>query len=224
MQDDEKFKGINQQLHILSAKFVRFSSQINNLILDFNREKNGKIKPSNYVDTDASNFIAHKSPTCDGTKTTGRKESTNHSVAKPYDRKRSERTQSSTHGSTNIYANGKLSAGQLKSVHNKHAYSKSLKVHLRNANIVNIDTFTDDLKENIEETIGHNVIDKININKYSMANGIIWQIIVIISFRVPLSYQYMNEFSFPTNWHFFAYGTKQNGGDRRNRHQQHNQM
>lgn len=208
MQDDEKIQKIDRQMHVLSAKFVRFSSQINELILDFNRERNAKIQPSKYIDEDAKNFMVRESSSCEQNK------SSSHAVPSKRVHTQSKNTQGSMNGDTNICAYGTRSAGRVNLVHNKHAYSKHVKIHIRDANIVNIDTFADELKNDIGDTIGHSVIDKVHINKYTMINGIICEAIVIVVFRVPMGYQYLNEFMFPTNWQFFVYGMGQNYGRR----------
>lgn len=198
MQDDEKFKKIDRQLHVLSAKFVHFSTQINHLILDFNREKNTKIEPGKYIDADAKNFIEHESPTCENDGPSNRTETPRQA------RTHSDGAQRSTLAEKNISTGGVCSAGRAHTIRNIYAFTKHTKIRIRDVNIVDIETFANEVKKEIGNTIGENVIDKVHINKCVMRNGAACEVTVIVAFRVPVSYQYLIEFAFLSNWQFFA--------------------
>lgn len=82
---------------------------------------------------------------------------------------------------------------------------KFLKIKIENANIHNISRFIVDFSELFFSIIGEMAFNLVFISKYSMSNGSIDQEVVVVSFKVPLCYEYLNTFSFPINWHFFEY-------------------
>lgn len=48
--DEETTMKIRHQLHVLSAKYIKFNAKINDLIFDFNRKNEKQIEPEDFVD------------------------------------------------------------------------------------------------------------------------------------------------------------------------------
>lgn len=60
VQNEEKILKMNSQLHILSAKFVKFNASLNEHLLDFNRSKIQRVDASKIIDEDTLPFIETK--------------------------------------------------------------------------------------------------------------------------------------------------------------------
>lgn len=65
MENGERYQKHNQQLHVLSSKFVQFNARVNNFIFDHNKLFKEKIKTSKVVDSDARRFFTREAPTCE---------------------------------------------------------------------------------------------------------------------------------------------------------------
>lgn len=61
------------------------------------------------------------------------------------------------------------------------------------------------VKKKFIDIIGDAVLNNITVTRYSSNKGSINDIEVIVSFNVPISYQYLSDFKFPVNWHFFKF-------------------
>lgn len=55
--DEESMKKMNNQLHVLSAKFINFNAKINEHLMEFNRKKKQQIEISEIIDGDTLPFI-----------------------------------------------------------------------------------------------------------------------------------------------------------------------
>lgn len=87
--------------------------------------------------------------------------------------------------------------------HNKYAYSESLDVRVEYATVYDLNLFKLEFKKQFERRTGKGSIRSIAIQHYKINNGVIHQIDAVILFRTSLSYCYLNDIEFPTNWTFF---------------------
>ena len=88
---------------------------------------------------------------------------------------------------------------------NIHSHSKALKIRVDFVNIHNLDRLTIDFKKQFERRTGKGSVKDILIQKYKANGGIIHQIDIIAMFQTSLSYGYLNDIEFPTNWTFFEH-------------------
>lgn len=187
MQNDETFMKFNNQLHILSAKFVKFNAQINNHIRDFNKQnKNNKIKIGEIIDSDARKFFVMKS-----------------NIHEAHKHSHTSGDDGSPHRTVNTYSSGKCATDRFGNIQDIHAYTKCVKLQIQGTSIVNINSFVAELKNYMDNIIGSGIVDNIILNKYGTTGDIISYVEAFIIFQVPIGYQYLNGFKFPTNWHFF---------------------
>lgn len=212
MQDEEKLIVMNRQIHVLSAKYVQFNDIIKNLLLDLNRAMSTKIQQDNVVDIDAVPFMVSQAACC----TTNNENVLN---ANLHDDVVADDPSSFIEIRTNIDANNKsagwdASTDRFGKIYNKFGYSKLIRVRIENANIVDIGLFTEQLKSRFIHTIGSKTVDKVTVTRYTKANTIVNSMDVIVSFSVPIGYQYLSTFKFPNNWIFFEFNTGNRMGNR----------
>lgn len=137
-----------------------------------------------------------------------------------------------TIGANNESAGCETSTERFGKIYNKYGYSKLIRVHIENACIMDIGLFTNELRTKFIHTIGNNTVDKVTVSHYTKANAIVDSIDVIVSFCVPIGYQYLSAFKFPKNWVFFEFNTNNRTGKRsfylstmpRKEHKQHRRM
>lgn len=83
---------------------------------------------------------------------------------------------------------------------NKFTFSKFIKVSIQNTMIHSSSNFLTQFKAYVDKILGSKLVNKVTIEKYKMNFNIINCIGVIISFNVPVSYGYLDDFKFPSNW------------------------
>lgn len=91
-------------------------------------------------------------------------------------------------------------------------------MNIDHTNIVEMDSVTEELKTQFIHTIGNNTVNKVTISRFTIANGEVRSMDAIVSFLVPISYQYLSAFKIPRNWIFLALNTNQHMEEKRLQH------
>lgn len=102
----------------------------------------------------------------------------------------------------NIFASKDRCANPFIKRIDKNAYTRIIKVSMNNTEISNIKSFTNKFKSEFSSIIGNNILKDIIITKYKVNQKTINSIDVNAVFHIPLNLQYINNFNFPSNWHF----------------------
>lgn len=193
-KSNEAWPKMNNQLHILSAKYINFNSKINNFMHDFKMKKNTISNDSNIIDEDAMNFIAHNHSSNFNnqnhqSKQNGIIKQTNEPV---------------NISSENIFISDEKQNQSIHGVSNKLNYTQCIKVTMKNTNIFDLHSISHEVYRYFNSTLGMNIVKTVNINKFSMSNNTIDSISVYVSFNDPLSYDFLQKFKFPSNWFFMS--------------------
>lgn len=198
MKNDEKLIKMNEQIHVLSAKFIKFNTQINNHILEFNKKSILKVNREQVIDRDVEPFLLNEAIACVAKDTlhNANELQTNGNMSAVRHHSSCESTR---HELTANRFNGKL---------NKHQYSKFLKIRIQPVNIDDSTLFINEIKEQLKSTVGANVVNNVNATRYRTSNGITHDVEVIVSFNAPIGYEYLNQFKFPSNWFFLECTTR----------------
>lgn len=166
--DEEMFKKMNGQMHILSSKFIDFNAKICNFLYDYNQKNNNQINIKDFIDDDTLSFM-----------------------------------EKDIRDNVNTFAFHNKATNRFMSKFNMFGYSNNIKVRLDFTTVYNLDKLIPELKKKFERCIGKGSIKNISIKHFRANENVINRIDVIITFRMPLSYSYLNEIKFPTNWIFF---------------------
>lgn len=179
LSDEVSTMKMNHQLHVLSAKYIEFNRKINNHIFDFNKRQNHTILVDQVIDKDALPFIEQ-------------------SKLKQPDRviKLCEKM------AENQFASSQLADGRFGEHFNQFTYSKFVRVCINEARISNLNNFIDEFESFLSKIIGKKAINRSVVEKYSVVNSFVDQVVVVVSFTVPMSYSYLKSFWFLVNWHF----------------------
>lgn len=111
---------------------------------------------------------------------------------------------------TNHFMHGKKSANRFEGKFNRVTHSKHVVVRMNETNIRNLNEIPSEFQRKFEQHTNKNIVQNINILKYKILDGIIYQIDVMVSFNVPVSSNYLNDMMFPCNWTFFEINKQQN--------------
>lgn len=87
--------------------------------------------------------------------------------------------------------------------YNRYTHSDTLKVRIEFATVYNENKFVKEFKKKFEQRSGKGSINNITIMHCKRENDVTHQIDVKITFNTSLSYCYLNDIRFPTNWIFF---------------------
>lgn len=87
-------------------------------------------------------------------------------------------------------------------------YAKNIEVGIDNAMIFNLDQFSIEFTNVLRKFLGEQAVDGIAVTNYKAKGKIIDEIVVAVSFKVPLPFTYLNDLKFPSNWHFFSFVNK----------------
>lgn len=85
---------------------------------------------------------------------------------------------------------------------NRSAYSKYVRVCIREANVSNLNSFIKEFDNCFMSIIVKKAFNRSCIEKYSVTQDSINQLVIVVSFTVPIGYSYLNAFIFPSNWTF----------------------
>lgn len=100
----------------------------------------------------------------------------------------------------NIFATNTMLDHSFESNFNKFTFSKFIKVNMRNTQIHNSSNFLKSCKIYLEKILGIKLINKVTIEKYKIHNDVIVNIQIVVSFNSPVSYGYLDDFKYPSNW------------------------
>lgn len=205
MKNEEKTTKMNEQLHILSAKYIQFNGKINKHIFEYNRQKANHINRDEIIDVDVEPFL-------------GTKSSINNTQKQTHvqNNKKSSNQQKSSR-KPNIISSGKSSSNRFGAAYMKYEYSKYVKVIIKEAAVYNLNEFVSEVKNEFINTMGKNIVNKVTVSKYKVNNGIICEAEVIISFNIPIGHQYLNDFMYPSNWNFLELMTRRKPQQQRRR-------
>lgn len=174
-KSEEKITKMYAQIHVLSAKYIKFNEKICNFIANVNKHTIN-LDANGVIDKETLPFFeTHNAAQQSNSKKTLKKISSSEQRANPF-----------------------------KQPIDNFEYTRIIKINAENTNIVNIDTFVAEFKHDFEKVMGSNIIKTIATNKYQMNRGIITNVSVIIMLAVPLNLQYINNFKFPKNWFFYT--------------------
>lgn len=209
--NDEKISKMNHQLHVLSAMFVEFNTKINTHLLDFNRRNNKKIEAGQIIDKHTLPFMDNQqNHTRKNPKTSNDKPPASRSEIKvdygshPKTTKNAkQQNPSKVIDAENQFSSDKSAINRFVKEFSRSAHSKTIDVRIHGTAIHNLSAFALEFQKRFERVIGKNTINIVSILKYKLTKGVITQIDVNVSFRVPLSSNYLNDFMFPANWTFF---------------------
>lgn len=195
MKNNEKLMKMNEQIHVLSAKYIKFNAQINNHILDYNKKSTSKINREQVIDRDVELYLLKE-------KVAIETKDTLHNVKQIPTNGKISAVQHNTFCVSN---DPELTANRFNDKYSKHVYSKYLKIRIQKIHINNSALFINEIKKKLKNTVGANVVNNVIATKYRTSNGITHQIDVIVSFNIPIGYEYLNQFKFPNNWSFLEY-------------------
>lgn len=196
--DIEKLRLMNHQIHVLSSKYIEFNKKINNYLIDFNRNK---------IEQNIgkiSNNIIDKDTL-------------------PYMNRVETQKQVKV---TNILSSIKLENNRFGQKQNTFNYIRFIKVNIKNAVIHDLNNVTNEFSKIFEHHIGKGTVKNAIINKYHCQQAIIDQIQIVVSLNIPLTYDYIDAFKFPSNWSFSEYGKtyKQSKNPMQNQHSNNRQV
>lgn len=189
MQNEERISKINQQVHVLSAKFIDYNARVNNFIFDFNEKFGENIKISKIIDRDARKFLVRE---------TASKQQTN--GANTSSSRVGDAVNDSEH-ETRI-SDSKTALNRFVQPYDSSAYTKRIKVAMNDINGKDLCVVTNMLKTKFEAIIGNGIVSKMHISKYNMSDDVVVRMEVIVEFIMPLNYKYIDSFRFPVNWSF----------------------
>lgn len=82
-------------------------------------------------------------------------------------------------------------------------YSHTMRVKIGDAMIIDLNKFRLQFINAFEFYMGSDIVMEATILKYEMQRKLIKNIVLCVKFHVPLNYQYINSFAFPSNWSFY---------------------
>lgn len=171
IKSEEKCIKMNEQIHVLSAKFINFNAKLNEHLFIFNRQSAEPVNKDQIIDNDASKFLV-----------------ASNSIKKPKEKKE------------NKFIAQTESNNRFAQPFNKHECSKLVKVSIHNCEIHNLSSFSEEFDQYMRKTLGMKLIRSITIAKYVIVSNIVQSIVVNVAFNVPISCDYLANFIMPTNW------------------------
>lgn len=197
IKSNEAWPIMNNQIHVLSAKFINFNSKMNEFIYD-NKNKGVAISNGiNIIDKDVVHFTTHEQPLIDSY------EQINPSK---HSKKKIAVTQMN---SKNYFVSSDMINHRIHGISNKLDFTRCIKVAMKNTHILDLNTLPDEIHRYFDLTLGMNITEYVNINKFSMSmsdneNNVIDSAAVYVTFKDPLSYDFLCNFKFPSNWFFIT--------------------
>lgn len=178
--DGERVITMNRQLHILSAKYVEFNEKINKYLFAFNRGNPKQIEPNDIIDSETKPFIPNE-----------------HKYIKA-----KLNPQPNANQKHNSFGYDQKLPNRFAQRHNMPAFTKVIKIHIRDTKIYDLNRFEIEFKEQFESILANKIMKSIGINEYHMSDKVVTSIVITVSMNVPLSHQYIDNFAFPSNWDF----------------------
>lgn len=176
LESNIAWKKMNQQLHVLSAKFISFNAKINDFFQTNKSSNKSNANNNTIIDDDAKEFFNEK---------------------KENNSKNNHSNQVNSFTSSNAITHRII--GEV----DRYGYTSRIKVNVVDSSIVNLNSFRYEFETMINNIIGKNIVKNTNIIKYTMKNQQVSNVSLYLDFNVPLSYDYINAFRFPSNWFFF---------------------
>lgn len=167
-KNEEKITKMYAQIHLLSAKYIKFNEKICNFTANLNK-KSVFANMEQIIDDETLPFlVTHQA---------------NH------------KSQNKSPG--NKFSSKERSTNPFKQKIDIMNYTKAIRATVENTKIANIDHFVMDFKREFEDIMGKNIVKSIVINKYQMDRSMVNTISIIVNFNVPLNLQYIDNFKFP---------------------------
>lgn len=104
---------------------------------------------------------------------------------------------------TNYFSFQNTAANRFIGKCNIYEHSKTLKVRVEYAAVCDLNKFASQFKKQFERRTGKGSVKNISILQYKFNKALIHQLDINITFQSFLSYGYLNDITFPTNWTFF---------------------
>lgn len=108
----------------------------------------------------------------------------------------------------NIFSFANCVSGRFIGKYDTRSNSQTLRVRVDFAEIHDLKRFHVDFKKKFERSTGKGSIKCVNILRYKVNDGTIFQLEVNITFNSPTSYDYLNNLRFPSNWIFLDNSTR----------------
>lgn len=185
---------MNNQLHVLSAKFIKFNTKINVFLYDFQKKKSTISSEINVTDEDAMHYAIHDQQSEVSNNQSKHCIDTNTVI------------ESLVISTENEFASKEKKNQRIHGIINQLDYTRCIKVAMHNTNIVNLKSLPNEVYRYFNSTLGSNVAQCVNINKFTMLDDSIYAVSVYVTFKDPLSYDFIQNFKFPSNWFFISTG------------------
>lgn len=146
IKNAEKHMKMNQQMHVLSAKFIDFNVRVNNFVFDFNVKTSDKFKINEVIDRDARKFFVKEKTSKNNTVTTESFSSSSSSV--------DACTKNQRNGQKSHISHTRKQDNRFSHTIDAIAYTKHIRVILRDTSMGDLDVFVNDFKQQFEASIG----------------------------------------------------------------------
>lgn len=172
---EEKLMKMNQQIHVLSAKYINFNAKINHFTMDLKkREEKLSKEIRGMVDKETTEFMVsedkdERNNQLNMNKNTNkyRDVTTNHVVIRNYD---------------------------------KYGYMSSLSIRMQNIEVNDLRKFKEDVMIYMERKMKMKCVKNVVIRRYGMMSNTINWANIIVEFDCPINQDYLIAINFPKNW------------------------
>lgn len=191
---------MNNQLHVLSAKFINFNSKMNEFLFNFKNNDASISKEINIVDEDVIHFTTYNQSSIKSYGQINQSKRSKNKIA--------VKESNIVHMKNNFISSDKINQ-RIHGISNKFDYTRCIKIAMQNTNIFDLSMLPNEIHRYFNSTFGGNLTESVNINKFSMSipnnvNNIIDSVSFYVSFKEPLSYDFLCSFKFPSNWFFIS--------------------